>query len=89
LPGISIAIVARGDSPILYRSYGLASLDDQDLTKCTPVTEKTTFPVGSSILKNFVAMIIMQLQAENRLSLDDPLSKVLPDVPIQVGSLLG
>ncbi|VVC75440.1 Esterase EstB [Aquicella siphonis] len=42
-----------------------------------PVNENSLFEIGS-ITKSFVSAVILQLQAENKLALDDTLEKWLP-----------
>ncbi|MBI2785201.1 MAG: serine hydrolase [Legionella longbeachae] len=44
------------------------------------ITSNNLFDIGS-ITKSFTAMILLQLQAENKLSLNDPLGKWLPQYP--------
>jgi hypothetical protein len=47
------------------------------------------FPLGASILKNFMALAVMQLHGAGRLSIHQPLHELLPHLPLpQVGSSL-
>lgn len=45
-----------------------------------PITANDLFEIGS-ITKSFTALILLQLQTENKLSLKDPLGKWLPQYP--------
>jgi CubicO group peptidase (beta-lactamase class C family) len=51
-----------------------------DIAANRPITADTVFRMGS-ITKQFSAAIMLQLAAEGKLSLDDKLSKFLPDFP--------
>ena len=73
-PGAAI-LVARGDE-VLYRgARGLA-----DVRTGTPLTADSVFRIGS-ISKQFAAAGLLKLVEAGKLSLDDPLSKFLPDFP--------
>lgn len=73
-PGAAI-IVTEGGKPVYERGRGLANIQAK-----TPITPATVFRIGS-ITKQFSAAVVLQLAAEGRLSLDDPLSKYFPDWP--------
>ena len=73
-PGAAV-IVTEGGRPVYERGRGLA-----DVGSKTPITPETVFRLGS-ITKQFSAAIMLQLVAEGKVSLDDPLSKFLPDYP--------
>ena len=73
-PGAAV-IVTEGGKPVYERGRGLA-----DIAAKRPVTPDTVFRIGS-ITKQFSAAIVLQLAAEGKLSLDDPLSKFFPDWP--------
>ncbi|MBN9228128.1 MULTISPECIES: serine hydrolase domain-containing protein [Legionella] len=45
-----------------------------------PITANNLFDIGS-ITKSFTALILLQLQTEDKLTLDDPLGKWLPQYP--------
>ena len=73
-PGAAI-IVTEGGRPVYERGRGLADLESR-----RPITPDTVFRLGS-ITKQFSAAIMLQLVAEGKVSLDDPLSKYFPDYP--------
>lgn len=74
IPGVSLAVLRKGKI-VLLKSYGLANVEHQ-----VPVTPATVFQSGS-IGKQFTAAAVMILVQENKLSLDDKISKYFPDVP--------
>ena len=73
-PGATV-IVTRGGRTIYSASRGLA-----DLAGRRPLTAETVFRLGS-LTKQFTAAIVLQLVAEGRISLDDPVSRFFPDYP--------
>jgi CubicO group peptidase (beta-lactamase class C family) len=73
-PGAAV-IVTRGGRIIYSAGRGLA-----DLRTRRPITPDTVFRLGS-ITKQFTATVILQLVAEGRISLDDPLSRFFPAWP--------
>lgn len=74
LPGLSLAIVSRGE--VVYsRGYGF-----MDISKAIPATDTTLYSIGS-ITKSFTALSIMQLEEEGGLSFDDPVEKYISGVP--------
>ncbi|HEU4833208.1 MAG TPA: serine hydrolase domain-containing protein, partial [Pyrinomonadaceae bacterium] len=74
IPGVSLAVLRRGKI-ILLKSYGLANVEHQ-----VPVKPATIFQSGS-MGKQFTAAAVMMLVQENKLSLDDKISKHFPDSP--------
>lgn len=74
IPGVSLAVLRKGKI-VLLKSYGLANVEHQ-----VPVKPETIFQSGS-IGKQFTAAAVMILAQENKLSLDDHVSKYFPDVP--------
>lgn len=73
-PGAA-AVVARGGTVLYSGARGLA-----DVETGRPITPDTPFLLGS-IVKQFTAAIVLQLVAEGKLSLDDPISRFFPDWP--------
>ncbi len=74
--GLSVGI-AKGDEPWLAKGYGLANLELK-----APATAKSVYRIGS-ITKQFTAAAVLLLVEDGRLSLDDPLTRFLPDYPTQ------
>lgn len=74
IPGLALAIVHNG-KPLLVRGFGKANLE-HDL----PVTADSIFMVGS-ISKPMLAVGVMLLAEQGKLSLDDPVSKHIPGTP--------
>lgn len=73
-PGAAVVITDHGK--IIYQGWrGLADVQAKE-----PITPATVFRLGS-ITKQFSAAVVLQLVAEGKLSLDDPLSKFYPDYP--------
>lgn len=73
-PGAAV-LVARGDQ-LLYRgARGMASLE-----LGVPLSPDHVFRIGS-VTKQFGGAAVLRLVEEGKLSLDDPLSKFLPDYP--------
>jgi CubicO group peptidase (beta-lactamase class C family) len=70
-----VALLARGDATLLSNAWGLA-----DRAKKTPMTTDTRLNLGS-IGKLFTRTALAQLAEAGKLSLDDRLSKYLPDFP--------
>jgi len=70
-----VVLLAKGDRPILITAVGQASREF-----AVPNRADTRFNLGS-ITKTFTAVSVLQLAERGKLSLDDPLSKYLPDVP--------
>ena len=72
-PGLSVAIVRR-DGP-----EWVAGLGKADVAAGQDVTPETLFRIGSTS-KAFAALSILKLVREGRISLDDPVHKLVPDV---------
>ena len=70
-----VALLARGDATLLSSAWGLA-----DRAKKTPMTTDTRLNLGS-IGKIFTRTAVAQLAEAGKLSLDDKLSRYLPDFP--------
>jgi CubicO group peptidase (beta-lactamase class C family) len=73
-PGAAVIVTDHG-KPVYEAGQGLA-----DVGAKTRITPDTVFRIGS-ITKQFSAAIMLQLVAEGKVSLDDRLSKYLPDYP--------
>ncbi len=72
IPGLSLAIVKNGQV-VLAKGYGRRELGKPD-----QVDEHTLFMIGSNT-KAFTATALALLEAEGKLSLNDPVTKYLPD----------
>ncbi len=73
-PGAS-ALVVRNGKVLLRKGYGLA---DQELG--VPVRPEMVFQLGS-VTKQFTAAAILMLQERGKLSVQDEVTKYLPDYP--------
>ena len=73
--GISIAL-ANNDRVVFARGYGFA-----DLARTVPITDETVFHIAS-ISKNIAAGAILQLADQHKLSLDDEITRYIPDAPV-------
>ena len=70
-PGCALMVIK--DGAILYtRGYGMADLEHD-----IPITSNTVFYIGS-VSKQFVAMCILLLEEEGKLSLNDDIRNFLP-----------
>ena len=75
IPGAAALVVREGK--VLYeKGFGYANLK-----KKTLITPDTEFRIGS-ITKQFTAAAILKLQEEGKLSVEDKLSKFIPDYPV-------
>ena len=74
LPGAVVA-VSVGDRISWHEAFGVTSLDAK-----TPPTMHTRFRVGS-LSKLMTVAALMRLVEQRRVTLDDPVSKHLPDFP--------
>ena len=70
--GIAAAVV-RGNDTLLFKGYGKA-----DVEWNIPMPVDAMFEIGS-ITKQFTAVALLQLRDEGKLSLDDEITKWLPD----------
>ena len=70
--GIAAAVV-RGNDTLLLKGYGKANVEWD-----VPMPADAVFEIGS-VTKQFTAAAILQLRDEGKLSLDDPITKWLPD----------
>ncbi|MFD2999315.1 serine hydrolase domain-containing protein [Pontibacter toksunensis] len=76
VPGMTVAI-AREGKVIFSRSYGKA-----DVEMDVAAGPETVYNIAS-VTKQFTAAAIMRLVEAEKISLDDPLTKYLPDYPTQ------
>lgn len=74
VPGLQICVRRRG-AVAFSRGFGLA-----DIETATPMTPAAVCRIGS-VSKQFTAAGILLLVQDGKLSLDDPLSRFLPDFP--------
>ena len=74
VPGAAV-VVARGDSIVFARGYGLADLEHE-----VPVTSSTAFRLAS-VTKQFTAAAILTLVETGKLSLEDRLGDLLAETP--------
>lgn len=72
-PGAAVGVFSKGEI-LFQKGYGLANLDYE-----VPVTPKSIFELAS-LSKQFTAACILSLEAEGKLSLDDPIRKYLPEI---------
>ena len=75
LPGIGVGIV-RGDEVLMAEGFGLA-----DVIAGQPYTAEVRHRIGS-ITKTMVSLCVMALVDEGRLSLDDRIAGLLPDITL-------
>jgi CubicO group peptidase (beta-lactamase class C family) len=74
-PGCAVGVVRDGGLAFA-RGYGMASLD-----AARPITPTTPFYIAS-LSKQFTAMAILLLERDGRLSLDDPVRRWVPELPL-------
>jgi CubicO group peptidase (beta-lactamase class C family) len=73
-PGLAV-LVAQGGKILFEKGCGLADREHH-----VPVIPQTAFLIGS-VTKQFTASAILKLQEEGKLSVNDKLSKYIPDFP--------
>jgi CubicO group peptidase (beta-lactamase class C family) len=73
------ALVAKDGKVLFQKGYGMANIE-----LGVPNTPEMKFQIGS-ITKQFTATAIMQLAERGLLSVDDPITKYLPDYPKETG----
>ena len=74
IPGVAVGVYSRGNL-LLDKGYGLANVELN-----VPVKPYTVFESGS-VGKQFTATAILLLAQDNKLSLDDSITKYFPDAP--------
>lgn len=73
-PGISL-LIAKNGKAIYQNQNGLANIELQ-----VPINENSVFEVGS-ITKQFTAVCILMLEEQGKLSINDEITKYIPDYP--------
>lgn len=68
-----VAAVVKGKDTLLLEAYGKSDVEGD-----VPMTVDTIIPIGSTT-KQFTAVAIVQLRDQGKLSLDDDITKWLPD----------
>jgi CubicO group peptidase (beta-lactamase class C family) len=76
VPSMSIALV-RGDSIVWTAAFGFANLRTR-----TPATTETLYSTGSSF-KSVTATAVMQLAAQGKMRLDDPINRYLGESQVK------
>lgn len=74
IPAMAVAVVRDG-KPVKVQAYGVANVEHG-----APATADTVFQLAS-VTKQFTATAVMLLAEEGKLSLDDPVSKYVEDLP--------
>ena len=73
LPGVSVAIV-HGKDLVYSKGFGYS-----DLTNQIPMTKNTSQPIAS-ITKVFTSIGLMKLVEGNKINLEDPVVKYIPEL---------
>jgi len=73
-PGAAV-VISEGGRIVYQSGRGLADIESK-----RPITPQTVFRIGS-ITKQFASAVVLQLAAEGKLKLTDPISKYLPAYP--------
>lgn len=71
------ALVAKNGQVIYHKAFGMANLELN-----VPMQPEMVFRIGS-ITKQFTAIAILQLMEQGKLSLQDDITKFIPDYPTQ------
>ena len=74
--GLTVA-VEKGGALLLARGYGWADLEND-----VAMHPDAVFRIGS-VTKQFTSTAVLQLMEQGRLSLDDEITRFLPDYPVQ------
>ena len=78
---MSIAVV-RGRDTIVMKGYGLADIENE-----VQAAAQTVFRIGS-VTKQFTSVAVMQLVQQGKLSLDDEVTKYVPNAPVHGRKIL-
>lgn len=73
-PGCAVGVV-RGDRLTFARGYGMADLEQR-----VPLGPESVFRIGS-VSKQFTAAAVVLLAVEGTISLDDPVTRWVPELP--------
>ncbi|MEM6771973.1 MAG: serine hydrolase domain-containing protein, partial [Bacteroidota bacterium] len=73
-PGATAIVVKKGEI-VYHKAFGLANVELD-----VPMQTDHVFRIGS-ITKQFTSMAILQLMERGKLSLDDEITKFIPDYP--------
>jgi len=71
---LSIAVL-RGRDTLVMKGYGMADIENE-----VPASPRTVYRIGS-VTKQFTSVAIMQLVEQGKLSLDDDVTKYVPNAP--------
>ncbi|HYE75142.1 MAG TPA: serine hydrolase domain-containing protein, partial [Blastocatellia bacterium] len=74
-------LVAKGETTLLQKGYGLANRDNN-----IPIKTDTVFSIGS-ISKRFTAVAIHLLEQQGKLNVNDPITKFFDNVPPDKASI--
>jgi D-alanyl-D-alanine carboxypeptidase len=74
IPGLSVGVVRDG-KPVLAQGYGFANVE-----RAVPAGKETVYGIAS-MTKSFTATAIMMLVEEGKITVEDSLSRHLPDAP--------
>lgn len=75
IPGAAIAISKNGEI-IFQKGFGFSNIESKE-----EVTPETIFGIAS-VTKSFTAMAILMLEEEGKLSVDDPVTKYIPELKL-------
>ncbi|MCD6011974.1 MAG: beta-lactamase [Flavipsychrobacter sp.] len=78
--GLSVGIVRNGEV-LLSRGYGMADVDAR-----LPATDSTVYGIGS-LSKHIIAVCILRLAEEGKLTIEDYVSSYYPDAPKEWGDI--
>ena len=74
IPGVAIGVTLLDDS--FVKGFGVTNIDNP-----LPVDEDTLFQIGS-ITKTFLGTMTMMMVEKNKLDLDTPVQKYLPEFEV-------
>lgn len=75
-PG-AVFLVAKAGEPVYRKAFGMANLELQ-----VPMDTEMVFEIGS-MTKQFTAVAVLLLEEQGKLSLDESITKYIPDYPVQ------